>query len=96
MVVGRKQVNRTMLVGVIKKLIDPRPAVYHVYLVVTVLTIGSTLSRYQRKKYRQVQGKIFSQLEKYADGRGISASALLRACAAIYYTSITESPDETS
>ena len=56
------------------------------------------LSRYQRKKYRQVhvQGKIFSQSEKYADGRDISASALLRACAAIYYTSITESPDETS
>ena len=54
------------------------------------------LSHYQRKKYRQVQGKIFSQWEKYTDGRGISASALLSACAAIYYTSITESPDETS
>ena len=38
------------------------------------------LSRYQRNKYRQVQGKIFSQWEKYADVRGISASALLISC----------------
>ena len=39
MVVGRKRVNRITLVGVIKKLIDPRLAAYLVVMVLTLLTV---------------------------------------------------------
>ncbi|XP_052063996.1 uncharacterized protein LOC127704147 [Mytilus californianus] len=47
------------------------------------LVTEGKLQRYQRKKSRQVQGKVFSLWNDYCE-RATSASNLLRECAAIY------------
>ena len=47
------------------------------------LVTEGKLQRYQRKKSRQVQGKVFGLWNSYCD-RTISASPLLRECAFIY------------
>ena len=47
------------------------------------LVTEGKLLRYQRKKTRQVQGKVFSLWYQYCDNL-LSASHLLRECAAVY------------
>ncbi|XP_062614650.1 uncharacterized protein LOC134276409 [Saccostrea cucullata] len=47
------------------------------------LVTEGKLQRYQRKKSRQIQGKLFNLWERYCE-RSLSASHLLKECAVVY------------